>query len=117
MRLGESGARLLRGASTRPTRPVAGQASYNVAPYAAGGYFAKIACFCFERQVLGPGERVEMPVSFFVDPAMVEDARGAGRDATITLSYTMHRAATCPRRTLAAAGRPRAAAAAGTIEQ
>ena len=66
-------------------------ASYNIAPYAAGGYFAKIACFCFEMQVLAPGERVEMPVSFFVDPEMVDDAEAGGLNS-ITLSYTMHRA-------------------------
>lgn len=69
--------------------PIAGTAGFNVAPYSAGGFFAKVACFCFERQVLAPGERVAMPVSFFVDPAMLEDreARGVRQ---ITLSYTMH---------------------------
>ncbi len=69
---------------------IAGTASYNVTPHQAGPFFAKIACFCFELQVLGPGERVEMPVSFFVDPEMLQDpdARGVHQ---ITLSYTMHR--------------------------
>jgi cytochrome c oxidase assembly protein subunit 11 len=70
-------------------RPLAGAASFNVAPFAAGGYFAKIACFCFERQVLQPGERVLMPVTFYVDPAMIEDA-DARRLTRVTLSYTMH---------------------------
>jgi cytochrome c oxidase assembly protein subunit 11 len=73
-------------------RPIAGTASFNVAPYAAGGYFAKVACFCFELQVLQPGESVEMPVSFFVDPAMLDD-REAGGLRAITLSYTMHASA------------------------
>lgn len=89
LRLGETG--LVFYEAYNPTdAPVAGTASYNVAPFAGGVYFAKIACFCFELQVLQPGERVEMPVSFFVDPSIVEDieARGIG---TITLSYTMHR--------------------------
>lgn len=70
-------------------RPVAGQAVFNVAPTAAGGYFAKIDCFCFTLQVLGPGETVDMPVSFYVDPALREDADGRGVHA-ITLSYTMY---------------------------
>ncbi len=71
------------------SRPVAGTASYNVFPYAAGGYFIKIACFCFEEQVLQPGETVQMPVSFYVDPAMVDDPEGAFVHE-ITLSYTFH---------------------------
>lgn len=70
-------------------RPIAGSASYNVAPYAAGGFFNKIQCFCFEEQVLQPGERVQMPVTFFVDPEIVDD-RDAKYVHTITLSYTFY---------------------------
>ncbi|MCZ8152119.1 MAG: cytochrome c oxidase assembly protein [Rhodobacteraceae bacterium] len=70
-------------------RAVAGTASFNVAPEAAGGYFDKIACFCFTEQVLQPGERVQMPVSFFVDPEMVKDPEGAFVKE-ITLSYTFY---------------------------
>lgn len=70
-------------------RPVAGTASYNVFPYAAGAHFIKIACFCFEEQVLQPGERVTMPVSFYVDPALVDDPEAKDLH-TITLSYTFH---------------------------
>ena len=70
-------------------KPVAGTASYNVTPDAAGGYFQKIACFCFTEQVLQPGERVQMPVSFFVDPAMVTDPEGQFVKE-ITLSYTFY---------------------------
>ncbi|SLN20364.1 Cytochrome c oxidase assembly protein CtaG [Roseovarius albus] len=70
-------------------RPVAGQASYNVAPYEAGGFFTKIDCFCFTEQVLQPGERVEMPVTFYVDPEIVTD-RDAKYVHTITLGYTFY---------------------------
>ena len=70
-------------------RPVAGQASYNVTPYEAGAFFDKIECFCFTEQVLQPGETVMMPVSFFVDPAIVDDREGQYVH-TITLSYTFY---------------------------
>ena len=69
---------------------ISGTASYNVAPEIAGYYFNKIECFCFTEQTLKPGERVEMPVSFFVDPELVKD-RDAGRIRDLTLSYTFHR--------------------------
>ncbi|WP_199258479.1 cytochrome c oxidase assembly protein [Paracoccus binzhouensis] len=69
---------------------ITGTASYNVAPDAAGYFFNKIQCFCFTEQTLAPGERIEMPVSFFVDAELVKD-RDAGRIRDITLSYTFHR--------------------------
>ena len=67
--------------------PIVGRAVYNVTPHKVGYYFAKVACFCFDEQVLQPGERVEMPVSFYVDPEMLEDA-DASEVRQITLSYT-----------------------------
>ena len=76
--------------ATNPTgRPIAGQASYNVTPYEAGGFFTKIDCFCFEEQILQPGETVSMPVTFYVDPDIVTD-RDAQFVKRITLSYTFH---------------------------
>lgn len=88
IRLGETGLAFYE--AHNPTdRPVAGSASFNVAPFAAGGYFTKIDCFCFEEQVLQPGETVQMPVTFFVDPAILEDEEGK-YVPTITLSYTFH---------------------------
>ncbi len=88
LRLGEEGLAFYE--AYNPTdRPIAGTASYNVAPYGAGLYFSKIACFCFEEQVLMPGERVEMPVSFFVDPDIMNDT-DAKFAKHITLSYTFH---------------------------
>jgi cytochrome c oxidase assembly protein subunit 11 len=88
IRIGETGLAFYE--AYNPTdRVIAGTASYNVTPDAAGGYFTKIACFCFEMQVLQPGERVEMPVSFYVDPEMVRDDEGRFVKE-ITLSYTFH---------------------------
>lgn len=88
LRIGETGLAFYE--AYNPTdRPVAGSASYNVAPYEAGGFFSKIDCFCFEEQVLQPGERVMMPVTFFVDPEIVTD-RDAKYVHTITLSYTFY---------------------------
>ncbi|MGA0777957.1 MAG: cytochrome c oxidase assembly protein [Gemmobacter sp.] len=88
LRLGET-ALVFYEAHNPTDKPVAGTASFNVAPYSAGSYFAKIACFCFEMQVLQPGERVEMPVTFYVDPEIVADAEAKFLH-TITLSYTFH---------------------------
>jgi len=89
IRIGEEGLAFYE--AYNPTDyPVAGSASYNVAPYEAGAFFSKIQCFCFEEQVLMPGERVMMPVSFFVDPDIVND-RDAKHTGHITLSYTFHR--------------------------
>jgi cytochrome c oxidase assembly protein subunit 11 len=88
IRIGETGLAFYE--ATNPTdRPVAGSASYNVAPFNAGGYFTKIDCFCFEEQVLQPGETVLMPVTFYVDPEIVED-RDAKYNKHITLSYTFY---------------------------
>ena len=70
-------------------KPIAGTASFNVYPYSAGAYFTKIDCFCFELQVLQPGERVQMPVTFYVNPEIITDT-DAKFVKSITLSYTFH---------------------------
>jgi cytochrome c oxidase assembly protein subunit 11 len=88
LRIGETGLAFYE-AHNLTDQPVAGQASYNVTPYEAGYFFDKIECFCFTEQVLQPGETVEMPVSFYVDPAIVND-RDAKYVHTITLSYTFY---------------------------
>ncbi|SEM74293.1 cytochrome c oxidase assembly protein subunit 11 [Pseudorhodobacter antarcticus] len=90
VRIGETGLAFYE--AYNPTdRAVGGMASYNVAPDAAGGFFTKIACFCFTEQVLQPGERVQMPVTFFVDPSIVTDREGKFVHE-ITLSYTFYEA-------------------------
>lgn len=88
IRIGETGLAFYE--AHNPTdHVVAGSAAYNVAPYEAGGFFTKIDCFCFTQQVLQPGETVQMPVTFFVDPAIVDD-RDAKHVHTITLGYTFY---------------------------
>ena len=86
VRIGETTLAFYR-AENRADRPIVGQAVYNVTPFRAGPYFSKIACFCFEEQVLAPGEAIDMPVSFYVDPAIVDDPDTRDLSA-ITLSYT-----------------------------
>ena len=88
IRIGETGLAFYE-AHNPADRPVAGTASFNVFPYSAGGYFTKIECFCFTEQVLQPGETVLMPVSFYVDPALVDDVEGKFVHE-IVLSYTFH---------------------------
>ena len=68
-------------------RTISGQATYNVTPQMAGAYFNKVECFCFTEMKLEPGERIDMPVVFFVDPAIVDRLETRNLD-TITLSYT-----------------------------
>lgn len=88
VRIGETGLAFYE--AYNPTdRPIAGTASYNVTPDQSGGYFTKIACFCFTEQVLQPGERVTMPVTFFVDPSIEENPE-AREIKEITLSYTFY---------------------------
>ena len=76
-------------AANRSDRPVVGRAVYNVTPDKAAYYFVKLECFCFENQTLEPGQKVQMPVSFYVDPAMLDDPN-AREVRQVTLSYTFY---------------------------
>ncbi len=86
IKVGETGLALYDAKNTgdQPTR---GMATYNVVPEEAGKYFTKVACFCFTDQPLAPGQTAEMPVNYFVDPAIMDDPN-LDDVVTITLSYT-----------------------------
>ena len=74
-------------AENRGERALTGTATFNVTPTKAGKFFVKMACFCFQEQALGPGASVELPVSFYLDPAMMDDPHMGDVD-TVPLSYT-----------------------------
>ena len=102
--LGEQGVAFYVAENLAPD-PVEGVATYNVTPEVVGRYFHKTSCFCFDAQTLAPGQRADMPLAFWVDPAIASDPNT--RDVrTITVSYTFFR-------TLADAERAGALASAG----
>ncbi len=88
LKLGENALAFYKAHNTSK-ETVKGTASFNVSPDGAGAFFAKIECFCFTEQTLAPGQTVDMPVSFFVDPSIAQD-RDAHVIKEITLSYTFY---------------------------
>jgi cytochrome c oxidase assembly protein subunit 11 len=100
VRVGEQALAFYR-ATNRSDRPVTGSAAFNVTPPLAGAYFTKIECFCFTEQRLEAGQSVDMPVAFFIDPDIADDA-DLKTLGTITLSYTFYPSAD-PARTSALA--------------
>ena len=90
VRLGEETLAFYRATNTSD-KPIVGTSTFNVTPFKAGPYFVKMECFCFTEQILQPGESIEMPVSFYVDPDIYEEANTKEIRA-ITLSYTFYEA-------------------------
>jgi len=89
VKIGETGLAFFK--ATNPSNAaVSGTAVFNVAPEIAGRYFTKIECFCFKQQTLAAGQTAEMPVTFFVDPKIVDD-EDTKNISEITLSYTFYR--------------------------
>lgn len=89
LKIGENSLAFYR-AVNRGATPLTGSATFNVTPEIAGSYFNKVECFCFTEQTLAPGEAADFPVSFFIDPAILNDP-DAKNLKEITLSYTFFR--------------------------
>ncbi|MGH6737215.1 MAG: cytochrome c oxidase assembly protein [Methyloceanibacter sp.] len=89
VKIGESALAFFQ-ASNETDKPVTGTAGFNVVPEIAGRYFTKIECFCFKQQTLAAGQSIDMPVTFFIDPKIVED-ESTRNISEITLSYTFYR--------------------------
>ena len=89
VKIGETGLAFFK-ASNASDKEVKGTAVFNVVPELAARYFTKIECFCFKEQTLAAGASIEIPVTFFVDPKIVEDDDTKNIDE-ITLSYTFYR--------------------------
>ncbi|MGE0596486.1 MAG: cytochrome c oxidase assembly protein [Hyphomonadaceae bacterium] len=90
LRFGETGLAFYRVRNTS-SEPVSAIATFNVTPHVAGAYFNKLECFCFNERVIAPGEELELPVVFFVDPEMASNTETSEIN-TVTLSYTFFRA-------------------------
>jgi len=90
VRVGEPGLVFFR-AKNLSDRAILGTATFNVTPLKTGEYFTKVQCFCFDEQRLEPGQELDMAVSFYIDPDILDD-RNVDEVKSITLSYTFFRA-------------------------
>ncbi|HYG28277.1 MAG TPA: cytochrome c oxidase assembly protein [Caulobacteraceae bacterium] len=86
VRIGETGLAFFK-VTNNSDKPVTGRATYNVLPEAAGAHFQKLECFCFTEQTVQPGETMEFPMVYFIDPAFASDPETKG-EPEVTLSYT-----------------------------
>lgn len=114
VRIGDTALAFYR-ATNLADQPIKGTSTYNVFPEQTAAFFNKLECFCFKEQEIAPGETVEFPVSFFVDPQIVndKDARGVSH---ITLSYTFYPVAP-PKPGLAERPASRGPAAPGPVQR
>lgn len=117
LHVGEEGVAFYQ-ARNEAAAPVTGVATYNVTPEVVGKYFHKTACFCFEQQTLEPGQQVDMPLAFWVDPKIAEDPNTRGI-RTITVNYSFFRSLDDAGRSgaLASAGPHVGAAARGAVQR
>lgn len=88
VRIGETGIAYFDVTNTSD-RPISAKAGYNVVPERAGPYFQKLQCFCFDEQIIQPGQTMKFPVQYFVAPEMATDRESRGVKE-ITLSYTFY---------------------------
>lgn len=88
VRIGETGMAFFDVTNTS-NEPISAKAAYNVVPERAGPYFQKLQCFCFDEQIIQPGQTIKFPVQYFVAPEMATDAEARGV-TEITLSYTFY---------------------------
>jgi cytochrome c oxidase assembly protein subunit 11 len=105
IRIGDTGLAFFKVTNTSD-KPLTGRAMYNVVPEQAGPYFQKLECFCFSSQTIEPGQTVEFPVVYFVDPGFATDPETKGK-SEITLSYTFFPAVPDAAGTKQAASPPR----------
>lgn len=91
VKIGETKVALFK-VTNRADHPVTGRAVFNVVPAQAGPYFQKLSCFCFDDQTIGPGQTVEMPVLYFIDPKYAQDFETRNKKE-VTLSYTFFQSA------------------------
>ena len=88
LNIGQDGLAFYR-VTNNSDRDIVTTSSFNVAPLELGGYFVKVECFCFVEQLVKAGETIEMPVSYYIDPEILNDS-DYSKARNITLSYTMY---------------------------